>query len=192
VPYHSQEVFPPNLAKRGAYLGTIRPLPSLTQLSQSNNMGVLFFGPRTKWSLFFVCDLFWREGRDRLVPWVRVRIKVNEGPNGPSLLAGSLLTQSRLIGYGGQEHRANIIWQVMGGRGGGVGKRLGAPSPHAKLPYSRWKKWSHCIACELAQKDGQLPPRCNDTGLELRSTQLHTTTSNHYTKRHSPKVTEKM
>ena len=30
---------------------------------------------------------------------------------------------------------------------------------------------SHCIACELAQKDGQLPPRCNDTGLELRSTQ---------------------
>ena len=54
-----------------------------------------------------------------------------QGPFGP--LAGSLLTRS-LIGYGGQEHRANIIWQVMGG---GVGKRLGAPSPHAKLPYSR-------------------------------------------------------
>lgn len=43
--------------------------------------------------------------------------------------------KSRSIGYGGQEHHFNIIWQVRGGMGGRVGKQLGAPSPHAKLPY---------------------------------------------------------
>ena len=87
---------------------------------------------------FFLCVIFFG-GRAGTV-WsleLGLRLRLTRDQMVPRLLAGSLLTQSRLIGYGGQEHRANIIWQVMGGRGGGVGKRLGAPSPHAKLPYSR-------------------------------------------------------